>query len=187
MIETILHNYKSRSVIMLEGIHQEELNRRAEAFLKRKRRSAGARIIKVLRSSPGKIYSPVELVCLSRGMSPTPEELQALRPRPIPLADSRARSSYVRRSKELLARQAAGDSNPYLDWELGFLAKELKRINSAKGGIKYIRPERDKAYHNLKTQLWRLFKAARREDPEVRIWLKRHVYSGEHFRWREKD
>ncbi|MDD4223399.1 MAG: hypothetical protein PHD87_02300 [Candidatus Cloacimonetes bacterium] len=139
----------------------------------------------VLRSTPGQVYSPQELICLSRGEYPTPGQLHALDLNPIPLADKRAQAEYLKRRNQLHAKIAAGDNNPDLAWELDFLEGELMRIGKPGGGIKNARPERDKAYHNLMTQLWRLFRAAKREDPRLCAWLKTRIKTGRLFSWVE--
>lgn len=172
---------------MLKVDRNLSVSQRAEDFLHRHSHSHGARIIAVLRSSPRRAYSPQELLCLSRGDFPTPGQLNALDLLPIPLADKRAQAQYLRRRDQLRARIATGNNSPDLAWELDFLEKELKRITIPGGGIKNASPECDKAYHNLMTRLWRLFRAAQAEDPEIRAWLKTRVKTGRLFAWVEVD
>lgn len=179
-------NASIREIGVIRGQNISEIRGQSpEAFLRRHANLGGARIVAVLRSTPGQVYSPQELVCLSRGEYPTPGQLHALDLDPIPLADTRALAAYLRRRNQLRAQITAGNNNPDLAWELDFLEKELKRIGKPGGGIKNSRPERDKAYHNLMTQLWRLFRAAHKEDPRLCAWLKTRIKTGRLFAWVE--
>ena len=183
-----LCNHGKRALLLSEvneDVNLPDPDPSPEAFLRRHANLGGAKIVAVLRSTPGQVYSPQELICLSRGEYPTPGQLHALDLDPIPLADTRALAAYLKRRNQLRAQITAGNNNPDLAWELDFLEKELKRIGKPGGGIKNSRPERDKAYHNLMTQLWRLFRAAHKEDPRLCAWLKTRIKTGRLFAWVE--
>ena len=183
--DKLLRSFANEDVCGSCGVEDVCGSCEAEQFLQRHANLGGAKIVAVLRSTPGQVYSPQELICLSRGEYPTPGQLHALDLDPIPLADTRALAAYLKRRNQLRARIAAGNNNPDLAWELDFLEKELKRIGKPGGGIKNSRPERDKAYHNLMTQLWRLFRAAHKEDPRLCAWLKTRIKTGRLFAWVE--
>jgi hypothetical protein len=161
-------------------ISNQELHSQLLQFLADHRRRTGARVLTALLANPGIPLTVMEIAFRIYKYDRTPWELEAIAKnafRPIPFSDKRAQAMYIERLKLLRAQKKAGDGR--VDWEIGCLAKELRRITTPTGAIKNEYPEMKKAYHCFKMSLNRLIaRAERLGQPELADYIRAHLRTG---------
>lgn len=147
--------------------HSQELHSQLLQFLSDHRQRTGAKVLMALLANPGKPLTVMEIAFRIYKYDRSPWELEAIAKNafhPIPFSDKHAQGQYIERLKLLRAQKKAG--NDRVDWEIGCLVKELRRITTPIGAIKNEYPEMRKAYHCFKMSLNRLIARAERLDQD---------------------
>jgi len=167
-------------------LHTHDPHARLLKLLTANRYMVGAKIIRFLISQPGRPMTVQEL-CRRIHKPDIAREKYAkvwsVAFPPIPAIDEQARTEYKQRLKRLRERQAGGDADPEIDWEIGWLVSELKRAVCPGGSLRGRHPERALAYHAFYTSLWKLFAKIREEDEEVFFYLRANLQTGHSFCW----
>ena len=168
--------------------HNQELHDQLTAFLLDHSSRTGAKVLGVLIRRPNRALSVIDIAFRVYHYDLSPLTLEAIAKnafRGIPTSDAYARKQFLERRNLLLRRRAAGETN--LDWEIGFLNKELRRITKANGEIRHEYPELRKAYHCFKMALNRLTDRANTRDQELAAYIRAHLRTGIYCIWWDGD
>lgn len=161
-------------------ISNQELHSLLLQFLSDHRQRTGAKVLTALLANPGRSLTVIDIAFRIFKYDRSPWELEAIAKNafhPIPFSDKRAQGQYIERLKLLRAKKKAGDDR--VDWEIGCLARELRRITTPTGAIKNEYPEMTKAYHCFKMALNRLVARAERQgQPELADYIRDHLKTG---------
>jgi hypothetical protein len=160
---------------------------RLKELLWKNRYMSGAKIVRILMGSPGQPFPVPELCRRIYRPDLSPGHFSRLWKAafsPLPGIDHRARREYSKRLEQLKARQAGGEEDPELDWEIAWLQSELKRCVRVGGSLKTHTPEHEMAYHALYTAVWKFMRKVGKSDPEIFFLLRANLKTGHSFLWR---
>ncbi len=162
-------------------------------FLARHSRMSGARLLDMLIHEPN---TPIDVLELALRLDhQAPEQLPFLALlasayADIPALDRLAVCQYRQRLaqllelKERLLLENPDTDTTELDWELNFLARELRWATTSRGAIKNLNPDKKKALDRFRIAVKRLLAAAETENPALARYIRRHLRCGKAFVWR---
>lgn len=162
------------------NIENQVLHTQLLQFLYENRQRTGSKVLTALLANPGRSLTVIDIAFRIFKYDRSPWELEAIAKNAfhaIPFSDKYAQGQYIERLKLLRSQKKAGDDR--VDWEIGCLKKELRRITTPTGAIKNEYPEMSKAYHCFKTALNRLIaRAERLGQPELADYICAHLKTG---------
>ncbi|MBW6513235.1 MAG: hypothetical protein K0B87_00545 [Candidatus Syntrophosphaera sp.] len=178
---------------MYERIQNKRyLYRELEQFMDKYASMKGVRVLRILLREPNTPIDVIDLTLRLRFANPRQkvvEKFKAAAFPDIPMADGKALGQYKNRMNQLIARKARrlaeeeGADCSDLDWEIGWLKRELRNITKPNGDIKNINPDKKKAYMSYRNAMVRLLNKAREENPAVWDLVRRSLVCGKTFIW----
>jgi len=165
------------------------LERKLGLFLEAHSNAVGARVLQILKSSPGRRFDVMELCMhLIAGPLPYGKTLDLIYSAwgDVPACDAKALRDYRRRLARLegllASGEADGDSSRRAEWEreAAFLRAEIRNSTKPNGQIKGIHPEKKRAYTRVHNALERLLAKA---DEPLRAYVRLNLRSGMDFIW----
>lgn len=161
-------------------------------FLARHKDLIGARLLAILIREPDTPIDVLELALRLDHAQPEKRAYLALLASAyadIPALDQLAVCQYRQRLARLLElKERRLQSDPAadtaeLDWELNFLARELRAATTPTGAIKNLNPDKKKALDRFRIALKRLLAIAETENPALAHFIRRHLRCGKAFVW----
>ncbi len=172
-----------------------DLNTELREFLSRHKGMTGAKLLCILIREPNTPIDVLELALRLDHQAPEQRAFLALLASAyadIPALDQLAVCQYRQRLAQLLElKERLLQSNPAaataeLDWELNFLARELRKATTSRGAIKNLNPDKKKALDRFRIALKRLLAEAETENPPLAQFIRRHLRCGKAFVWRSE-
>lgn len=170
------------------------LYRELEQFMDKYASLKGVRVLRILLRQPNTPIDVIDLTLRLEFQDPIPqvaEKFKAAAFPDIPMTDGKALTQYKNRMNQLIgqkARRLAEDEGADcsdLDWEIGWLERELRESCKPNGDIKNINTDKKKAYMSYRNALVRLLNKAREENPSVYDLVRRSLVCGKTFTWKD--